>query len=80
MTSLNDVESAIYSTSIVYNAINDCKELFHMIGHPAYNRKILVLDVHDVGSCDDLCDQDPAQSASTYHSNPLVRSGVNVNP
>ena len=65
MISINAVESAMYSDSVVLNAINDCKELYHIIGHLAYNNTKHVLDLHDVVSCDDLYDKDLAQSAST---------------
>ena len=65
MTSINAVESAMYSNSVVLNEINDCKELFHIIGHLAYNNTKTFLDLHDVVSCDDLYDKDLAQSAST---------------
>lgn len=52
ITSLNAVDSAIYSAFVVDNAVNVCIVLFYTIGHPANIMIKPVLDLTDFGSCD----------------------------
>ena len=44
ITSLNALDSAMYSASVVLSAIKDCIELFQIMGHPAYIMTYPVLE------------------------------------
>src|SRR6056300_113367 len=80
ITSRRAVDRAMYSASVVLKAMSVCIFEAHTIGHPAYMITKTVLECADKGSFDNLFCQEPAQSASTKHSKPLDKSGLNFKP
>ena len=64
-TSRTACDNAIYSASVVLNAIFICNLLDHKIGHPAYMITYPVLDIRYSALSASVCIQPPAKSAST---------------
>ena len=80
IASLNAVDRAMHSTSVVNRAILVCNFDFQMIGHLAYLITNPVLEHDDAESSATALSNQPAKSASTKTSKPLLLSGSYINP
>ena len=65
MTSRKAEERAVYSASVVLNAIRVCSFDFHKIGHPVSRKTKLVRVYVDKESVEESDVHAPAQSVST---------------
>ena len=64
-TPQREVDSAMYSDSVVLSTIKYCILLDHISGQPEYIIMYPVYEWLDNGSSNDRCCHDPDQSAST---------------
>ena len=80
ITSQVDIESTMYSDSVVLSDIKVCILENHTIGQPEKMMTYPVLECDESGSFLDLSYHDPAQSASTENSKPHFLSGLKTRP
>ena len=80
MTSLIEILNAIYSASVMDNAIVVCSFDAHTIGHPANLIMYPVRDKTSRGFDVSVLSYPPAKSASTKHSIPFVESTLRFIP